>query len=212
MKLELYDTTLRDGAQMEGMSLSVEDKLKIARKLDELGVHYIEGGWPGSNPKDAEFFVRAQAVNFRNARLAAFGSTRKAGGDAETDANLRALLDARTPVVTLVGKTSDVQVRDVLGTTPEENLSMIADSVRMMAAHGRTVFFDAEHFFDGFASNRAYALSCLRAAASAGAGCLVLCDTNGGMTTQQLVEAIRAVAAEVDAPLGIHTHNDADLA
>ncbi len=212
MKLELYDTTLRDGAQMEGMSLSVEDKLKIARKLDELGVHYIEGGWPGSNPKDAEFFVRAQSVNFRNARLAAFGSTRKAGGDAETDANLRALLDARTPVVTLVGKTSDLHVRDVLGTTPEENLSMIADSVRMMVAHGRTVFFDAEHFFDGFASNRAYALSCLRAAASAGAGCLVLCDTNGGMTTQQLVEAIRAVRAEVDAPLGIHTHNDADLA
>jgi 2-isopropylmalate synthase len=212
MKLELYDTTLRDGAQMEGMSLSVEDKLKIARKLDELGVHYIEGGWPGSNPKDAEFFVRAQAVNFRNARLAAFGSTRKAGGDAETDANLRALLDARTPVVTLVGKTSDVHVRDVLGTTAEENLSMIADSVRMMVSHGRTVFFDAEHFFDGFVANGEYALSCLRAAASAGAGCLVLCDTNGGMTTAQLIEAIRAVRAEVDVPLGIHTHNDADLA
>ena len=132
MNVELYDTTLRDGAQMEGMSLSVEDKLKIARKLDELGVHYIEGGWPGSNPKDAEFFVRAQSLNFQHARLAAFGSTRRAGGDAATDANLRALLDARTPVVTLVGKTNDLHVREVLETSLEENLAMIADSVRFM--------------------------------------------------------------------------------
>jgi 2-isopropylmalate synthase len=212
MKVELYDTTLRDGAQMEGLSLSVEDKLKITRKLDELGVHYIEGGWPGSNPKDAEFFVRAQSLNLQNARLAAFGSTRKAGGDAATDPNLRALLDARTPVVTLVGKTHDMHVRDVLETSLEENLAMIADSVRLMAANGRTVFFDAEHFFDGFVANRAYALSCLKAAATGGASCLVLCDTNGGMTTDQLVDAIRAVQAEVDVPLGIHTHNDADLA
>jgi 2-isopropylmalate synthase len=212
MKLELYDTTLRDGAQMEGMSLSVEDKLKITRKLDELGVHYIEGGWPGSNPKDAEFFVRAQSLNLQHARLAAFGSTRRAGGDAESDANLRALLDARTPVVTLVGKTSDLHVRRVLETTPEENLAMIADSVRLMKANGRTVFFDAEHFFDGFYLDRAYALQCLKAAASAGGDCLVLCDTNGGMTTERLVEAVRAVQAAVDTPLGIHTHNDADLA
>ncbi len=211
-KLELYDTTLRDGAQMEGMSLSVEDKLKIARKLDELGVHYIEGGWPGSNPKDAEFFVRAQSLNLQHARLAAFGSTRKAGGEAANDANLRALLDARTPVVTLVGKTSDLHVREVLETSLEENLAMIADSVRYVAENSRTVFFDAEHFFDGFYSDRGYAVGCLKAAASAGAACLVLCDTNGGMTTQQLVDAIRAVRAEVDAPLGIHTHNDADLA
>ena len=212
MKLELYDTTLRDGAQMEGMSLSVEDKLKIARKLDDLGVHYVEGGWPGSNPKDAEFFVRAQSLNLQHARLAAFGSTRRAGGDTATDANLRALLDARTPVVTLVGKASDAHVRDVIETSPEENLSMIADSVRLMREAGRTVFFDAEHFFDGYYSDRGYALQCLKAAASAGAGCLVLCDSNGGMTTQQLVEAIRAVRAEIDVPLGIHTHNDADLA
>ena len=211
-KLQLYDTTLRDGAQMEGMSLSVEDKLKIARKLDELGVHYIEGGWPGSNTKDAQFFVRAQSLNLQHARLAAFGSTRKAGGDAATDANLRALLDARTPIVTLVGKTSDLHVREVLETSLEENLAMIADSVRYMAENSRTVFFDAEHFFDGFYSHRAYALSCLKAAASAGASCLVLCDTNGGMTTQRLVDAIRAVRSGVDAPLGIHTHNDADLA
>jgi len=212
MDLELYDTTLRDGAQMEGLSLSVEDKLKIARKLDELGVHYIEGGWPGSNPKDAEFFVRARSLNLQHARLAAFGSTRRAGGDSATDANLRALLDARTPVVTLVGKANDVHVRDVIETTLEENLSMIADSVRLMRENARTVFFDAEHFFDGFYSDSKYALACLRAAASAGAGCLVLCDSNGGMTTPRLVEAIRAVRDAVDVPLGIHTHNDGDLA
>jgi 2-isopropylmalate synthase len=212
MKVELYDTTLRDGAQMEGMSLSVEDKLKIARKLDELGVHYIEGGWPGSNPKDAEFFVRAQSLNLQQARLAAFGSTRRAGGDAATDANLRALLDARTPVVTLVGKAHDLHVREVLETSLEENLAMIADSVRLMKENGRTVFFDAEHFFDGVYADRDYAVQCLRAAASGGADCLVLCDTNGGMTTPQIVEAIRAVRDAVDAPLGIHTHNDAELA
>jgi 2-isopropylmalate synthase len=212
MDLELYDTTLRDGAQMEGMSLSVEDKLKIARKLDELGVHYVEGGWPGSNAKDAEFFVRAQSLNLQHARLAAFGATRRAGGDAETDANLRALVDARTPVVTIVGKASDLHVRDVLETSPEENLAMIADSVRFLKANARTVFFDAEHFFDGFFLDRDFALRCLRAADAAGADCLVLCDTNGGMTTERLVEAIRAVKAEFDAPLGIHTHNDAELA
>ncbi|MEX2247891.1 MAG: citramalate synthase [Dehalococcoidia bacterium] len=212
MQVELYDTTLRDGAQMEGMSPSVEDKLKIARKLDELGVHYVEGGWPASNPKDAEFFVRAQSLNFQHARLAAFGSTRRAGGDAASDANLLALLDARTPIVTIVGKTSDLHVREVLETSAEENLAMIADSIRMMKTNGRSAFFDAEHFFDGFYSDRTYALQCLNAAASAGADCLVLCDTNGGMTTERLVEAIRAVQAVLDVPLGIHTHNDAELA
>jgi 2-isopropylmalate synthase len=197
---------------MEGMSLSVEDKLKIARKLDELGVHYIEGGWPGSNPKDAEFFVRAQSLHLQNARLAAFGSTRKAGGDAASDPNLRALLDARTPVVTLVGKTHDLHVREVLETSLEENVAMIADSVRLMKQNSRTVFFDAEHFFDGYRADARYALQCLKAAASAGADCLVLCDTNGGMTTEELVAAIRAVQQQIDTPLGIHTHNDAELA
>lgn len=212
MNVELYDTTLRDGAQMEGISLSVEDKIKIARRLDELGIHYIEGGWPGSNPKDAEFFVRAQSLNLQHARLAAFGSTRRAGGDAASDANLRALLDARTPVVTLVGKAHEFHVRRVLETSLEENLAMIADSVRFMAQNGRTVFFDAEHFFDGFLADREYALACLKAAASGGAARLVLCDTNGGMTTDQVVEAVRAVRAQTDVPLGIHTHNDAELA
>ncbi|KKK81359.1 hypothetical protein LCGC14_2814260, partial [marine sediment metagenome] len=155
--IELYDTTLRDGTQMEGISLSVADKLKIARKLDELGVHYIEGGWPGSNPKDAEFFAQARSLTLRNAKLTAFGSTRRAGSNAETDLNLRALVDAGTSVVTIVGKAHDQQVTRILETTAEENLAMIADSVRYLRSKGLRVFFDAEHFFDGFASDRRYA-------------------------------------------------------
>jgi 2-isopropylmalate synthase len=212
MKVELYDTTLRDGTQMEGVSLSVEDKLKIARKVDELGVHYIEGGWPGSNPKDAEFFVRARGLKLETARLAAFGMTRRAGGRVDSDPNLRALVDARTPVVTLVGKASEMQVRQVLETALEENLAMIADSIRYLKGRGRTVFFDAEHFFDGFFANPDYSLQCLRAAAEAGADCLVLCDTNGGTVTSRVVEAVRAVREATSAPLGIHAHNDTDVA
>ncbi|HKZ50897.1 MAG TPA: citramalate synthase [Dehalococcoidia bacterium] len=223
-RVELYDTTLRDGTQMEGISLSVEDKLKIARKVDELGVHYIEGGWPGSNPKDAEFFVRARGLGLRNARLAAFGATRRSGARAEKDPNLRALIDARTPVVTIVGKASEPQVRRVLETTLEENLAMIADSTRYLKGHGLTVFFDAEHFFDGFGANPQYALQCLKAATEAGADCIVLCDTNGGTVTSRLVEAIRAAqevvpTAFLPSPpgpggpsLGIHCHNDTELA
>ncbi len=178
MQLQLYDTTLRDGAQMEGISLSVEDKLKIAAKLDELGIHIIEGGWPGSNPKDVEFFERAKSLKLQHARLAAFGSTRRAGGSVDDDANLRALLDAETPIVTIVGKASDRQVRDVLETTTEENLAMIADSVRFLKGEGREVYFDAEHFFDGYSSDSAYALQCLKSADSAGVDGVVLCDTN----------------------------------
>ena len=210
--IELYDTTLRDGTQMEGISLSVEDKLKIARKLDELGVHYIEGGWPGSNPKDAEFFLRAQNLELQNARLAAFGSTRRVGAKAETDPNLLALVDARTPVVTIVGKAHDRHVTHVLETTLEENLAMIADSVRYLKAHGLTVFFDAEHFFDGFASDPQYALQCLKTAAGAGADCVVLCDTNGGTVTSRVAEAVRTVVGEIGCPVGIHAHNGADVA
>jgi 2-isopropylmalate synthase len=212
MQVQLYDTTLRDGAQMEGISFSVEDKLKITRKLDELGVHYIEGGWPGSNPKDVEFFARAQSLQLRHAQLAAFGSTRRAGGSAESDANLRALLDAGTPVITIVGKANDVHVRDVLETTTEENLAMIADSVRFLKQQERTVFFDAEHYFDGYVSDRAYALQCLKAAASAGVDGVVLCDTNGGTITSKLVQAVRAAREAVPVPVGIHTHNDANMA
>jgi 2-isopropylmalate synthase len=211
MQLQLYDTTLRDGAQMEGISLSVEDKLKIARKIDELGVHYIEGGYPGSNPKDAEFFARAKSLALR-AQLVAFGSTRKAGANAQDEPSLRALVDAGTQTVTIVGKASDVHVRDVLETTGEENLAMIADTIRFLKKQGRTVFFDAEHYFDGYASDPQYALQCLKCAVSAGADCLVLCDTNGGTITPKLVEAVRAARDAVDVPLGIHTHNDAHLA
>ncbi|MCH7698019.1 MAG: citramalate synthase [Chloroflexi bacterium] len=212
MQVELYDTTLRDGAQMEGISLSVEDKLKIAAKLDELGIHYIEGGWPGSNPKDVEFFERAKSLKFKNAKLAAFGSTRRVGGSVEDDANLKALLDAETPVVTLVGKANDVHVRDVLETTTEENLAMIADSIRFLKEQGRTVFFDAEHYFDGYFSDADYALQCLKSAASAGVDAVALCDTNGGTITKKMVEALRAARDAVDVDVQIHVHNDAGLA
>jgi 2-isopropylmalate synthase len=211
-KVELYDTTLRDGTQMEGISLSAEDKLKIARKLDELGVHYIEGGWPGSNPKDAEFFVRARALKLSHAKLAAFGSTRRAGGKADKDPNIRALIDARTPVVTLVGKASDMQVRQVLETTLEENLKMISESIRYLKSHGLTVFLDAEHYFDGFYSNHRYTLKCLQSAAKAGVDCIIMCDTNGGTITSRLGEPIKAAMEAVDTPLGIHAHNATDLA
>jgi 2-isopropylmalate synthase len=210
--VELYDTTLRDGTQMEGISLSVDDKLKIARRMDELGVHYIEGGWPGSNPKDIEFFARAAELNLKNARLAAFGSTRRAGGRADTDANLKYLLEANTPVVTIVAKAHDRHVTHVLETTLEENLAMVADSVRYLKGHGRTVFLDAEHFFDGFEANADFALQCLKTAANAGADCVVLCDTNGGTITSRIAEIVRTVASEVPCQVGIHTHNGTDLA
>ncbi len=211
-RVELYDTTLRDGTQMEGISLSVDDKLKIARRMDELGVHYIEGGWPGSNPKDIEFFTRMSEMNLKNARLAAFGSTRKAGGRADTDPNLKALIAANTPVVTIVAKAHDRHVTHVLETTLEENLSMIGDSVRHLKEAGRTVFLDAEHFFDGLEANRNYAIQCLKTAATAGADCVVLCDTNGGTITSRISEIVRSVVKEVPCEVGIHTHNGADVA
>ena len=211
-QVQLYDTTLRDGAQMEGMSLSVDDKLLIARKLDELGVDCIEGGFPGSNARDAEFFVRVRDLPLRRAKVVAFGGTRRAGVDAAADPNLRSLVHADTPAVCFVGKSSEFQVRQILETTPEENLAMIADSVRYMKSLGKSVYFDAEHFFDGFYGNADYALLCLQAAVRAGADVVTLCDTNGGMTTQRLLDAIDAVRRSVDAPLGIHVHDDAGLA
>ncbi len=211
-RIELYDTTLRDGTQMEGISLSVEDKLKIARKLDELGVHYIEGGYPGSNPKDIQFFKQAGKLELKNARLAAFGSTRKAGGQADSDPNLKALVNAKTPVVTIVGKAHDRQVTHVLETTVEENLAMIADSIRFLKSQGHTVFFDAEHFFDGFESDRRYAVQCLKTAANAGVDCVVLCDTNGGTITSRFAEITRHVVSEVKCEVGVHAHNGADVA
>ena len=210
--IELYDTTLRDGTQMEGISLSVADKLKIARKLDEVGVHYIEGGWPGSNPKDAEFFRRAAKLDLKNARLAAFGSTRKAGGKAETDPNLKAILAAKTPVATLVGKSDSRHVTRILETTLEENLAMIGDSIRHLKGQGLDVFLDAEHFFDGFTHDRDYAVECLKTAARAGAACVVLCDTNGGTVPSKFREIVTFVCKQVDCRVGVHAHNGADVA
>ena len=211
-QIVLYDTTLRDGTQGEGLSFSVADKLKIARKLDDLGIQYIEGGWPGANPKDSEFFARAKSLTLDEARLCAFGSTRRAGGRAGDDPNLNALIEAQTPAICLVAKASLFQVRKMLETTAEENLAMIADSVAHCKAHGREVFLDAEHFFDGFFAHPDYALAALRTAAEAGADCLVLCDTNGGTLTDKLAAAVSRVCAALDVPIGIHTHNDADLA
>jgi len=190
--VQLYDTTLRDGAQSEGISFSVVDKLHIAEKLDELGIHYIEGGWPGSNPKDAEFYRRAKELCLKNAKIVAFGSTRRAGIKAEEDNNLLMLLETGVKYATLVAKSSDLHVSRVLKTTQEENLAMITDSIRYLRSKGIEVLLDAEHYFDGYRSNAAYALKTLEAAAEAGAICLVLCDTNGGALPDEITEATRA--------------------
>lgn len=210
--VQLYDTTLRDGAQSEGISFSLVDKIHIARKLDELGVHYIEGGWPGSNPKDAEFFEKARKLSLKKAKIAVFGSTRRVGLKAEEDNNLTMLVDTGATVATLVAKTSDLQVERVLKTTLEENLSMIADSVRYLKEKGLAVFLDAEHYFDGFKSNPQYSLRCLEAATEAGADCLVLCDTNGGALPDEVTIAVEAAKKATRVPLGIHTHNDGGMA
>jgi 2-isopropylmalate synthase len=209
--IDLYDTTLRDGAQTEGISYSVQDKLRIIEKLEHLGVHYIEGGWPGSNPKDAELFRRAKKLRLRTAKLAAFGSTRRADS-AGADANLQALLKAETPVVTIFGKTWDLHVRDVLRASLDDNLQMIEDSVAFLKREGREVVYDAEHFFDGWKDNRAYALKTLEAAVAGGADALVLCDTNGGSLPNEIYDVTKAVRGSASKPLGIHTHNDSDLA
>jgi 2-isopropylmalate synthase len=215
----LYDTTLRDGTQGENITLSLADKLRIARMLDEFGMPFVEGGWPGSNPKDIEFFAAARTMRWERAKLAAFGSTRHRSNTPETDPNLRELVAAETPVVTIFGKSWLLHVTEVLGATPAENLDMIADSVGFVADRGREAVYDAEHFFDGYQADREYALETLRAARQAGARTLVLCDTNGGTLTEQLVEIVvdvrDALEADPDAPTvtwGIHTHNDAELA
>jgi 2-isopropylmalate synthase len=210
----LYDTTLRDGTQREGLVLSLADKLKIARRLDEAGFPYIEGGWPGSNPKDEEFFAAARGMTFRHARLAAFGSTRHRANRVQDDPNIQALLAAETPVTTIFGKSWLLHVTDVLGATPEENLSMIGDSVAHLRNAGREVVYDAEHFFDGYKADGAYAMATLREAVAAGATTVVLCDTNGGCLTDEVVAMTRGVGAELGrgVTLGIHVHDDAGLA
>ncbi len=212
-RISLYDTTLRDGSQREDISFSIEDKLALAKRLADFGLHYIECGWPGSNPKDADFFARANRMNLGGARLAAFGSTRHKGVRCEEDGNLLALLKANTPVVTLVGKSWDYHVTGVLCATLEENLAMIGESVAWMKGQGREVVFDAEHFYDGFRANPDYALATLRAAIEAGADWLVLCETNGGRLPWEVEEITRAVADHLPgARLGVHCHNDSGCA
>lgn len=215
--VRLYDTTLRDGTQREGLSLSVDDKLRIAKALDAFGVHYIEGGWPGSNPKDAEFFQRARSLDLQHAKIAAFGSTRHASSTCEDDANLAALVAAETPVVTLVGKSSVLHVERVLETTREQNLRMISESVAYLKSKGKEVIYDGEHFFDGYRLDAEYAISTILVAARAGADCVVLCDTNGGSLPEDVADTVRAAVAALaaeglDTPVGCHTHEDAGLA
>ena len=212
MKIFVYDTTLRDGTQGESVAFSVQDKLRVARRLDELGFHYIEGGWPGSNEKDVEFFRIAARQNWRTAKIAAFGSTALARNQPSEDPNLEALLEAATPVVTIFGKTWDFHVHAALRIPLARNCELIRASVAYLKSRGREVVFDAEHFFDGFGANPEYALETLRAAAEGGADLITLCDTNGGSLPSRIKEAVGRVQAVVGLPLGIHCHNDSELA
>ena len=212
-RVQIYDTTLRDGSQMEGISFSVEDKISITKKLDELGIEWIEGGFPGSNPKDAAYFERLKEIDLKQAQVAAFGGTRRPGLSCDDDPNIQSLVRAETPGITIVGKASQYQVQHILETSDEENLSMISDTVRYFVGKGKSVVFDAEHFFDGFKIDPDYSLQCLATAVRAGASTLALCDTNGGITQQQLLKALQAVQEKVpDIRLGIHCHDDAGLA
>jgi 2-isopropylmalate synthase len=210
-QVEIYDTTLRDGSQGEGINFSVADKLRIAEKLDAFGVHYIEGGWPGSNPKDIEFFAQAKKKKFKNARLAAFGSTRKKGVPVEQDDQVRLLIEAGTPVVTIYGKTSMLHVMEVLRCTPEENLAMIGDTVRFLKDHGKFVIYDAEHCFDGYKLDSEYALATWQAAEKAGADFVVLCDTNGGCLPDEVAAITKVALGKLNCKVGIHTHDDIGL-
>lgn len=211
-KIVIYDSTLRDGAQAEGISFTVNDKLRIAARLDEFGVDYIEAGNPGSNPKDLEFFQKIKDMELKRARITAFGSTRRAGIRPQDDANLQSLLKAETQAVAIFGKTWDFHVSEIIRTTLEENLAMISDTVSYLKQLGKEVIFDGEHFFDGFNANPTYAMECLRAAADAGADWLVLCDTNGGAFPTQVADAVKTAASAFKVPIGIHCHNDSGMA
>jgi len=208
----VYDTTLRDGSQGEKINFSAEDKLRIAQRLDAMGIHYIEGGWPGSNPKDVRFFELAKKVHFKHARLAAFGSTRKPNTRVEEDKNIIALLESQTPAVTIFGKSWDLHVKKVIGTTLKENLAMIHDSVAYLHSKGREVIYDAEHFFDGYKKNPGYAAKTIEAAVSSGADVIVLCDTNGGALPFEIEEIMERICQRIPVKVGIHTHNDCGLA
>src|SRR5437867_4912372 len=210
-EVELYDTTLRDGSQGEGINFSVIDKLRIAEKLDAFGIHYIEGGWPGSNPQDIEFFAEAKKKKFKHARLAAFGATRRKGVPVEKDEQVRLLIEAETPVVTIVGKTWLLHVKEVLRATPEENLAMIGDTVRFLKDHGKFVIYDAEHSFDGHRDEPDYALDTWRAAEKAGADWIVLCDTNGGRLPNEIARVTALARRQLNTQIGIHTHDDIGL-
>ncbi|MEO8050094.1 MAG: citramalate synthase [Acidobacteriota bacterium] len=212
MRVFTFDTTLRDGTQGEAVSLSADDKVLVAHRLDELGIDYIEGGWPGSNPKDKDFFARAKSIQFKHARLTAFGATRMARNPVEEDSSVNALIEADTPVVAIFGKTWELHVRKALGITAEENLKLISDTVRYLKAHGKEVIYDAEHFFDGYKDSRDFAFRALEAAHKAGADTLTLCDTNGGTMTDQISQICADVRKNFDGILGIHTHNDCELA
>lgn len=211
-KIELYDTTLRDGAQSEGISFSVVDKLKICEKLDLLGIHFIEGGWPGVNPKDLEFFKRSKNLKLKNSKIVAFGSTCRAKAPVRQDKILKGLLAADTKYVTIFGKSWDLHVKDVFKVDLDENLRMIADSIKFLKSNGKTVFYDAEHFFDGYKGNKDYAVLTLKAAEEAGAARIIFCDTNGGTITSQVFEIVEEVKSIIKAPIGIHAHNDAEMA
>ena len=208
----VYDTTLRDGSQGEGVNFSLQDKLALTKRLDELGIDFIEGGYPLSNPKDAEYFAAVKSMTLRHAKVCAFGMTRKKNTEAANDTGLKALIDAETPVVTIVGKTWDFHVTNVLGATLDENLRMIADTIAYLRAAGRTVMYDAEHFFDGYRANPEYALRTLRAAEDAGASVVILCDTNGGTMPERVAELVELVRDKFTCDVGIHCHNDCDLA
>jgi len=211
-QLEIYDTTLRDGAQAEDVSFSVDDKVRIAQKLDELGVHFIEGGWPGANPRDIEFFRVIKGIPLLQAKIVAFGSTRKANETTERDPNLQALLAAETQLITLFGKSWTLHVTDALGTTLEKNLKLIRESIAYLLSNGRRVFYDAEHFFDGYKADPSYALDTLRSAEEGGAERLILCDTNGGTMPWEIREIWEQVQKACIVPLGIHAHNDGEVA
>ena len=210
-KVEIYDTTLRDGTQGEGINFSVADKIRIAEKLDVWGIHYIEGGWPGSNPKDIEFFKQAAKKKWKNAKIAAFGSTRRKGVDVKDDNQVKLLIDAKTPVVTIFGKTWLLHVKEVIRCSPKENLAMIADTVRFLKKAGRTVIYDAEHAFDGYKDDAEYAMSTWQAAADAGADWVVLCDTNGGALPSEIAAITKHAKESLSCQVGIHTHNDIEL-
>ena len=212
VKVKLFDTTLRDGSQSEGISFTVEDKLKIALALDNLGIHYIEGGWPYSNPKDIEFFLKIRKQKIKNSLITAFGSTRRKDKRANRDENLLAIVNVKPDCACIFGKTWDLHVKHALQTTPEKNLEMIYDSVKFLKSRGLVVIYDAEHFFDGYSSNPEYAVKTLEAASSGGADNITLCDTNGGMLPHQVKKVFEEVRKKIKIPLGIHAHNDSDCA